>query len=211
MLLPALSKAREKARQAVCMNNMKQIGLAALMYINNHDDYLPSVINQWGGATGAGFLVPLYPYFGYERGNLPDDSAKSWSGYNPGTTYHLGKFKGWGRGISYQFTMVDYGYYGEEGGWSRWVGSGDPDKERGRYVPHKTTKVPPDSVIVIEQQMVNGYPGGQFPLPQYANLQYIDHGPNWLHSDGSNFLFFDGSVHWFKRGQYFNYLYVPEY
>src|SRR3989339_754539 len=36
MLLPALSQAREKARQANCMNNLKQIGLAFTMY---HDDY----------------------------------------------------------------------------------------------------------------------------------------------------------------------------
>jgi len=41
MLLPALSKAREKARQAVCMNNMKQIGLALKMYALDYDDYLP--------------------------------------------------------------------------------------------------------------------------------------------------------------------------
>ncbi|MDX9980457.1 MAG: prepilin-type N-terminal cleavage/methylation domain-containing protein [Lentisphaeria bacterium] len=32
MLLPALSKAREKARQTNCVGNLKQIGLAAIMY-----------------------------------------------------------------------------------------------------------------------------------------------------------------------------------
>ena len=32
MLLPALSKAREKARQTSCVNNMKQLGLGAIMY-----------------------------------------------------------------------------------------------------------------------------------------------------------------------------------
>ena len=32
MLLPALSKAREKARTIYCLNNLKQCGTAALMY-----------------------------------------------------------------------------------------------------------------------------------------------------------------------------------
>jgi len=39
MLLPALSQAREKARQAVCMNNLKQIGLAMAMYTQDWDEY----------------------------------------------------------------------------------------------------------------------------------------------------------------------------
>lgn len=40
MLLPVLNKAREKARQAVCMNNLKQIGLAINMYSDDHKGYL---------------------------------------------------------------------------------------------------------------------------------------------------------------------------
>ncbi|MCD6318884.1 prepilin-type N-terminal cleavage/methylation domain-containing protein [Candidatus Aerophobetes bacterium] len=38
MLLPALSRARERARQAVYMNNLKQLGLAIMMYAQDYND-----------------------------------------------------------------------------------------------------------------------------------------------------------------------------
>jgi len=41
MLLPALSKARERARAAVCMNNLKQMYLGIAMYVNNYNDWMP--------------------------------------------------------------------------------------------------------------------------------------------------------------------------
>lgn len=37
MLLPALSKARAKARQAVCMNNLRQLNLAINMYMSDYN------------------------------------------------------------------------------------------------------------------------------------------------------------------------------
>ncbi|MCD6407507.1 prepilin-type N-terminal cleavage/methylation domain-containing protein, partial [bacterium] len=41
MLLPALERARENARKAVCMNNLKQLMIGVLMYTNDYDEYLP--------------------------------------------------------------------------------------------------------------------------------------------------------------------------
>ena len=42
MLLPALSKARDKARAISCLNSLKQQGLYALLYLNDYEYYLPS-------------------------------------------------------------------------------------------------------------------------------------------------------------------------
>jgi len=40
MLLPALSSARERARQAACVSNLKQIGVATFMYAGSNNDHV---------------------------------------------------------------------------------------------------------------------------------------------------------------------------
>ncbi len=42
MLLPALNKAREKGRRAVCLSNLKQIGQGMIMYSDDYDGWFPS-------------------------------------------------------------------------------------------------------------------------------------------------------------------------
>ncbi len=41
ILFPVFAQAREKARQASCLSNTRQIGLAALMYAQDYDETLP--------------------------------------------------------------------------------------------------------------------------------------------------------------------------
>src|SRR3989442_315700 len=41
MLLPALSRAKEKSKQAYCMNNLRQMGIAIFVYADDYQDRLP--------------------------------------------------------------------------------------------------------------------------------------------------------------------------
>src|SRR5881394_4382813 len=41
MLLPALSRAKEKGKQTSCLNNLRQMGLALFLYADDNEDRLP--------------------------------------------------------------------------------------------------------------------------------------------------------------------------
>lgn len=62
ILFPVFSRAREKAKQASCVSNMKQLGLAIQMYVQDYDEMFPPVayvLSDW-----ASSFFPLYldPY-----------------------------------------------------------------------------------------------------------------------------------------------------
>ena len=66
MLLPALSQAREKARQANCINNLKQMGLAFAMYTQDYEEKLPALKDSltepgWAGAVYGGMYLNVDP------------------------------------------------------------------------------------------------------------------------------------------------------
>lgn len=50
ILFPVFARAREQARKASCLSNMKQLGLGIVMYTQDYDDTLPLTnYNQWVG------------------------------------------------------------------------------------------------------------------------------------------------------------------
>ena len=48
MLLPALSKAKQKASQAYCLNNQKQLGLGFMLYAGDSGDKMPADASRYG-------------------------------------------------------------------------------------------------------------------------------------------------------------------
>ncbi len=63
ILFPVFSKAREKARQAACLSNIRQLGMATLQYQLDYDGYFPAFM--WcstGFHRGELFPYVLQPY-----------------------------------------------------------------------------------------------------------------------------------------------------
>ena len=54
ILFPVFSKAREKARQAACMSNQKQIALSVNMYAQENEESLPPAAASWRADIGLG-------------------------------------------------------------------------------------------------------------------------------------------------------------
>jgi prepilin-type N-terminal cleavage/methylation domain-containing protein/prepilin-type processing-associated H-X9-DG protein len=48
MLLPALARAKSKAQQTKCLNNMRQIGIATIMYVQEFEKYPGTLFAQGG-------------------------------------------------------------------------------------------------------------------------------------------------------------------
>ena len=62
MLLPALSKAKAQAKGVLCTSNMKQWGLATIMYLHDFEDRLPLFGDLSSDYTQAFWHAKLAPY-----------------------------------------------------------------------------------------------------------------------------------------------------
>lgn len=77
-LLPTLAAARERARQALCINNLKQFMNGIQMYMNEHEDYPPWLSNLYPKyiPTKKTFICPSDEYQG-KYGPVPPWSTGS--------------------------------------------------------------------------------------------------------------------------------------
>jgi len=56
MLLPALAKAKAKAQQTYCVNNLKQLGLGTILYLGDYNDTYPGNASNSAGWDAADWL-----------------------------------------------------------------------------------------------------------------------------------------------------------
>lgn len=81
MLLPALNKAREKAKQSQCTSNQKQIAAAFMMYANDFKDYFPKATykadSSYMSAAAGSWDYSLLPYMANSKKTFkcPSDIA----------------------------------------------------------------------------------------------------------------------------------------
>jgi prepilin-type N-terminal cleavage/methylation domain-containing protein/prepilin-type processing-associated H-X9-DG protein len=101
MLLPALNKAKEKARAVKCLSNLKQLGLATLQYADDHNGFAPcnnsptnwptlisTRLTDTGPVTGCGYLnrsdtyfCPSWAPFNFEKATHVGTSLSFWVRY----------------------------------------------------------------------------------------------------------------------------------
>jgi prepilin-type N-terminal cleavage/methylation domain-containing protein len=89
ILFPVFAAAREKARMTMCASNTKQLGLAAIMYANDNDEFTALT---WGSSSGNGGIWQqgLLPYIkSVNAFYCPDDkhAGKDLGNYGVGTSY----------------------------------------------------------------------------------------------------------------------------
>ncbi len=180
MLLPALAKAREKARTISCTNNLKQIALAQIMYTDDNTERTVTWHGYWnaGQLPGAcGCAAPRHnhqfwytyvtPYIGGSSDVVLCPSA-SRRVLSPGAI---------GTSI-YKCTYA--------------LSNGYPDQ------PLASFKTPSATVMMCDSQSSNYY---RYRLPPNSDAP-IDGTAIRLHSDGLNLALADGHVQWFNANKF---------
>lgn len=79
ILFPVFARAREAGRKAVCASNIRQIGLALLMYTDDYDESFPNTGDPylWMGRRWRWVLQPYLAMVGQRDPSAPGDPNRS--------------------------------------------------------------------------------------------------------------------------------------
>jgi prepilin-type N-terminal cleavage/methylation domain-containing protein/prepilin-type processing-associated H-X9-DG protein len=204
MLLPALSKARERARQAVCLSNLKQIGLAFLMYLEDYDNWIPYGYVEGGLWSGYGdpnigpwyfllskyFKIPVYDFYRF--------GGPNWGNWLKGPcvftcpsqrlTYPNPQPVSYSPPISIVSVFVP-NYTGVRGG------------KPYIMVKYQKIKKPSEKVFIADTgTLTTSQPFYFNPwLNDIDRGDYANGGLSFRHLKGTNLLYFDGHAGWIDK------------
>jgi prepilin-type processing-associated H-X9-DG protein len=198
LLLPALGLAREKARQAACANNLRQIYMANTMYSMDHDSYVPSAsdifganLHRWHGvrtSTGQpfdGVNGPLAPYLGRRHTIRECPSMHGYVQNVSGANAFEASCGGYGYNANGVGSMFYSAGYGAQGAASGMAGVRDPS----RTVMFCDTAFPQpygSPTYLVEYSFAESY---QFPdgSPAQPSIHF-------RHNGHANVIWCDGHV-----------------
>lgn len=160
ILFPVFAQARAKARATSCLSNVKQMGLAFQMYVQDYDETTPS-----GRGGGWEWWTELMPYIkNIDVLYCPDRSeGNNGDSAVPGPGYNQGRFAPspqLGVCVSGGWTMRHYVGYGYNWGPWSWRGGGLLQRQELNPDPNRvcgSTHIPGKSIAAI-----------QFPAEMFA-------------------------------------------
>ena len=199
MLLPALNNARETARSANCINNLKQCGLGSSLYLDEYDSLHPTAHTgttyAYALLTGVSGKKPPYINAFVSGGSYSAGSAANWLNTYAVYRAHVGVL-GCPSVTTPKTWVVDYAlnvYLKEWAGYT--YDAQDITTERGYW---KSTKIKKSSDALLWGDIVNGHRLRFSELPTNGdnfafrhsglkgNAVYLD-GHVTSHRTGSNF------------------------
>ena len=191
MLLPALNKAREKARAITCTNNLKTIGTAVFMYCDDCNGQLPNTDIDWK----PGYYGKLASYLGINVSwdGIAKDMKKTGPQFCPSAPPQgdaATKTETTGYTSNYLPTGATNANADAKG--KVWADA----QNRCRSV--RLASIVPGAALMSEESFINANPNRPDTLichPHKSNEDNYSGGNiHWIHNKASNFLFVDGHV-----------------
>ncbi len=104
MLLPALSKARQKARAISCVNNLKQIGLGYILYEDSYNDWIPRAWDTPNCLDRVAMALGLMDQTAYDSGKRASKDVKLFQ--CPANSYNNPEQYGQSANINYNAYLI---------------------------------------------------------------------------------------------------------